>query len=135
MVSAATRIPTRVYPGLSSWDILSRPWRDWSRWERVPRTSVPGYSQPSLRDWTVHFRDLTIPGSPLNPGLAVLGYSQPSLRDWTAHFGELTLADETAYGESVSEIEFCTLYVVVERWILACILRFMHAKKHFSDTL
>jgi hypothetical protein len=35
----------------------------------------------------------------------------------------------------VSEIEFCTLYVVAERWILGCILRFMHAKNHFSDTL
>jgi hypothetical protein len=32
----------------------------------------------------------------------------------------------------VSEIEFCTLYVVAERWILGCIL---HAKNHFSDTL
>jgi hypothetical protein len=38
-------------------------------------------------------------------------------------------------GMSVSEIEFCTLYVVAERWILGCILRFMHAKIHFSDTL
>ena len=37
--------------------------------------------------------------------------------------------------DSVSEIEFCTLYVVAERWILGCILRFMHAKNHFSDTL
>jgi hypothetical protein len=36
---------------------------------------------------------------------------------------------------SVSEIEFCTLYVVAERWILGCILRFMHAKNHFSETL
>src|ERR1700691_2528398 len=36
---------------------------------------------------------------------------------------------------SVSEIEFCNLYVVAERWILGCILRFMHAKNHFSDTL
>ena len=35
----------------------------------------------------------------------------------------------------MSEIEFCTLYVVAERWILDCILRFMHAKNHFSDTL
>jgi hypothetical protein len=35
----------------------------------------------------------------------------------------------------VSEIEFCTLYVVAERWILGCILRVMHAKIHFSDTL
>jgi hypothetical protein len=26
-------------------------------------------------------------------------------------------------------------YVVAERWILGCILRFMHAKNHFSDTL
>jgi hypothetical protein len=37
--------------------------------------------------------------------------------------------------DSVSEIEFRTLYVVAERWILGCILRFMHAKNHFSDTL
>jgi len=37
--------------------------------------------------------------------------------------------------DSVSEIEFCTLYVVAERWILDCILRFVHAKNHFSDTL
>jgi hypothetical protein len=36
---------------------------------------------------------------------------------------------------SVSEIEFCTLYVVAERWIFGCILRFMHAENHFSDTL
>jgi hypothetical protein len=36
---------------------------------------------------------------------------------------------------SVSEIEFCTLYVVAERWNLGCILRFVHAKNHFSDTL
>ena len=36
---------------------------------------------------------------------------------------------------SVSEIEFCTLYVVAERWILGCILRLTHAKNHFSDTL
>src|SRR5271154_3723005 len=36
---------------------------------------------------------------------------------------------------SVSEIEFRTLYVVAERWILGCMLRFMHAKNHFSDTL
>jgi hypothetical protein len=36
---------------------------------------------------------------------------------------------------SVSEIEFCTLYVVAERWILGCILRFIHVKNHFSDTL
>jgi hypothetical protein len=37
--------------------------------------------------------------------------------------------------DSVSEIEFCTLYVVAERWFLGSILRFMHAKNHFSDTL
>ena len=52
--------------------------------------------------------------------------------------------DDSLYGEigkirghdtSVSEIEFCTLYVVAERWILGCILRFTHAKNHFSDTL
>ena len=37
---------------------------------------------------------------------------------------------------SVSEIrEFCTLYVVAEGSISGCILRFMHAKNHFSDTL
>jgi hypothetical protein len=36
---------------------------------------------------------------------------------------------------SVSEIECCTLDVVGEHWILGCILRFMHAKNHFSDTL
>jgi hypothetical protein len=35
----------------------------------------------------------------------------------------------------VSEIEFCTLYVVAERWILGCILRFMHGENDFSDTL
>jgi hypothetical protein len=35
----------------------------------------------------------------------------------------------------VSEIEFCTLYVVAERCILCCMLRFVHAKTHFSDTL
>jgi hypothetical protein len=36
---------------------------------------------------------------------------------------------------SVSEIEFCTLYVVAEPWILDWILRFMHATNHLSDTL
>ena len=36
---------------------------------------------------------------------------------------------------SVSEIEFCTLYVVAERWILGCMLRFVDAKNDFSDTL
>jgi hypothetical protein len=28
-----------VHPGLSSWDILSRPWRDLSRWITLPRTT------------------------------------------------------------------------------------------------
>jgi hypothetical protein len=37
--------------------------------------------------------------------------------------------------DSVSEIEFCALHVVAERWISGCMLRFMHAKNHFSDTL
>src|ERR1700733_13460780 len=36
---------------------------------------------------------------------------------------------------SVSEIEFCTPYAGAEPWILVYILRFMHAKNHFSDTL
>ncbi len=36
---------------------------------------------------------------------------------------------------SLSEIEFCTLYVVPERWIFGCMLRFVHANNHFSDTL
>jgi hypothetical protein len=35
----------------------------------------------------------------------------------------------------VSEIEFCTLYVVAERWILGCMLRFVRANNDFSDTL
>src|SRR5580658_9045919 len=38
------------------------------------------------------------------------------------------LSNSWVIGISVSEIEFCILYVVAERWILACILRFMHAK-------
>lgn len=37
--------------------------------------------------------------------------------------------------DSVSEIDFCTLYVVAERWILACMLRFVRVKNDFSDTL
>jgi hypothetical protein len=44
-------------------------------------------------------------------------------------------AEFSAMGISVSEIEFCTLYVVAGLWILGCILRLMHAKKHYSDTL
>ena len=36
---------------------------------------------------------------------------------------------------SVSEIEFRTPYVVAERWIVARMLRFMHAKNVHSDTL
>ena len=36
---------------------------------------------------------------------------------------------------SVSEIEFRTPYVVAERWIVARLLRFMHAKNVHSDTL
>jgi hypothetical protein len=35
----------------------------------------------------------------------------------------------------VSEIEFRTPYVVGERWIVARMLRFMHAKNVHSDTL
>ena len=35
----------------------------------------------------------------------------------------------------MSEIEFYTLYVVPERWILGCMLRFVDAKNDFSDTL
>ena len=35
----------------------------------------------------------------------------------------------------MSEIDFCTLYVVAERWILACTLRFVRANNDFSDTL
>ena len=35
----------------------------------------------------------------------------------------------------MSEIEFCTLYVVPEQWIVGCMLRFVHANNHFSDTL
>jgi hypothetical protein len=36
---------------------------------------------------------------------------------------------------SVSEIEFRTPYVVAEQWIVARMLRFMHAKNVHSDTL
>jgi hypothetical protein len=36
---------------------------------------------------------------------------------------------------SVSEIEFRTPYVVAERWIVARMLRFIHAKTVHSDTL
>ena len=35
----------------------------------------------------------------------------------------------------VSEIEFRTLYVVAERWIVARTLRFMHETNVHSDTL
>jgi hypothetical protein len=27
-----------AYPGLTSWGILSRPWRDWFLWDVKPRT-------------------------------------------------------------------------------------------------
>jgi hypothetical protein len=37
--------------------------------------------------------------------------------------------------DSVSEIEFCTLNVVAERWTLGCMLRFVRANNDFSDTL
>jgi hypothetical protein len=50
MLSAAIPILSRVYPGRVSWDILSRPWRDYSCSHVLPRTYVLGYSQPSLRD-------------------------------------------------------------------------------------
>jgi hypothetical protein len=39
-----------VSPGLASWDILSRPWRDCSWLSNLLRTGVLGYFQPSLRD-------------------------------------------------------------------------------------
>ena len=72
MFSAAIPIVSRTYPGLASWDILSRPcgttpalifypglasWatlsrplRDYSCSHFLPRTYVLGYSQPPLRD-------------------------------------------------------------------------------------
>jgi hypothetical protein len=62
------------------------------------------------------------PGAPATGPLYGLPSDKPSCRC-------------VGHPESVSEIEFCTLYVVAERWILGCILRFMHAKDHFSDTL
>ena len=37
-------------PALASCDVLSRPSRHWSWMSSLHRTSVPGYSQPSLRD-------------------------------------------------------------------------------------
>ena len=40
-----------VHPGLTSWDIFSRPWRDSSFALTVTQDYVLGYSQPSLRDW------------------------------------------------------------------------------------
>ena len=46
--------------------------------------------------------------------------------------GRVSFGDEfRGQTVSVSEIEFGTLYVVAERWILGCILGFMHAKNHF----
>jgi hypothetical protein len=41
----------------------------------------------------------------------------------------------TAQFRCVSEIEFCSLDVVVERWTLGCMLGFVRAKNDFSDTL
>jgi hypothetical protein len=55
---------------------------------------------------------------------------RPDLRDLLA-----SRIGKTKQISSVSEIEFCTLYVVANRWILGCILPFMHAKNYFSDTL
>ena len=52
---------SRKTPGLSSWDILSRPWRDWNGLQILPRTDVLGYSQPSLRDSLLDRRVLTHP--------------------------------------------------------------------------
>ena len=37
-------------PRIASWDILSRPLRDWSVVSNPPQDYVLGYSQPSLRD-------------------------------------------------------------------------------------
>jgi hypothetical protein len=39
-----------VKPRTASWDIFSRPWRDWFVRSNLPSTHVLGYSQPSLRD-------------------------------------------------------------------------------------
>jgi hypothetical protein len=47
------------------------------------------------------------------------------------------ISDEKVDGDRYQCVgdRICTLYVVAERWILGCILRFMRAKNHFSDTL
>jgi hypothetical protein len=37
-------------PRTTSWDILSRPWRDWVFLSIPTQDCVLGYSQPSLRD-------------------------------------------------------------------------------------
>ena len=50
IVSSRRVVSPLAIPGLASWDILSRPWRDCSSMSSLPRTSVLGYSQPSLRD-------------------------------------------------------------------------------------
>ena len=46
-----------------------------------------------------------------------------------------SVVDRPGIGISVSEIESCTRYVGAERRISAPMLRFVHAKSHFSDTL
>jgi hypothetical protein len=76
---------------------------------------------------------------PVRAGLV----SQPESWPWSSAAAKrhlrLSLARSLGFTKfhfrSVSEIEFCTLYVVAERWILGCILRFMHGKNDFSDTL
>jgi hypothetical protein len=68
----------------------------------------------------------------------VIGKFRGQEVSWTRSFVDRSFVDRQKFRgqtDSVSEIEFCTLYVVAERWILGCILRFMHAKNHFSDTL
>ena len=57
-------------PGRVSWDILSRPWRDFSIGSGLTQDYVLGYSQPSLAGLVLTGAELTRTG--------VLGYFQPS---------------------------------------------------------
>jgi hypothetical protein len=45
-----------VRPRTASWDIFSRPWRDWSVLSNLPSTDVLRYFQPCLWDSNLNRR-------------------------------------------------------------------------------
>src|ERR1700733_14024040 len=110
---------TRARPGRQTGCRTSHEFADrgidkWEKWHRGP-------SRESLRGMSVCHQSMAA--------------KRWSMSGWGLVRLSLQWSRIVAIGISVSEIEFCTLYVVAERWILGCILRFKHAKNHFSDTL